>query len=322
MSRLKVLKPEIFQGNLQKKKYFEGWYFKHVSEDLNRVYALIPGISLTKEDKHAFIQVINGMNGETHYISYPLNKFSWNKNKLEINIGNSFFSEGGINIDIEEEGLRMKGKLEYSGNIPYPGSFLAPGIMGWYSFVPFMECYHGVVSVNHFLKGSLNVNGIEENFTNGKGYIEKDWGRSFPECWIWLQSNSFSDPSSSLFFSVAKIPWLGKYFMGFIAFLYLNGEFYMFSSYNKSQLSELNQIGNEVNIKLQSKENELIIKAKVNQSGELIAPRRGSMNRRIKESIDSSVSYSLLDKDSRLIHEARSDRAGLEIIDGIFQLIQ
>ena len=29
------------------------------------------------------------------------------------------------------------------------------GIMGWYRFVPFMQCYHGVVSLNHKLNGTF-----------------------------------------------------------------------------------------------------------------------------------------------------------------------
>ena len=35
----------------------------------------------------------------------------------------------------------------------YPGTIFSPGIMGWYSFVPFMECKHGIVSINHDLTG-------------------------------------------------------------------------------------------------------------------------------------------------------------------------
>jgi hypothetical protein len=68
---LKIYKPEIFQGNLKKIYYFEGYYFKHVSRDLENVYSFIPGISLSGRDKHAFIQAINGISGETEYITYP-----------------------------------------------------------------------------------------------------------------------------------------------------------------------------------------------------------------------------------------------------------
>ena len=47
--------------------------------------------------------------------------------------------------------------------------------MGWYYKVPFMECYHEVVSLNHDLIGEIKVNNRIFSFDNGKGYIEKDW---------------------------------------------------------------------------------------------------------------------------------------------------
>jgi hypothetical protein len=67
--------------------------------------------------------------------------------------------------------------------------------MGWYSYVPFMECYHGLISIDHKLQGSLQINGQEIDFTEGKGYAEKDWGTSFPEGYVWMQSNHFAEGS-------------------------------------------------------------------------------------------------------------------------------
>jgi len=69
---MNVFKPEVFQGKLTNKRYFEGWYFKHVSKKLDFVYSFIPGVSLNPENPHAFIQVINGITGYTQYIEYPL----------------------------------------------------------------------------------------------------------------------------------------------------------------------------------------------------------------------------------------------------------
>ena len=63
--------------------------------------------------------------------------------------------------------------------------------MGPYTFAPFMECYHGVLSFDHTIAGSLAVDGQELDFTGGHGYIEKDWGQAFPKAWIWTQSNHF-----------------------------------------------------------------------------------------------------------------------------------
>jgi tocopherol cyclase len=318
---LRVFKPEIFQGNLNMKNYFEGWYFKNVGPDLKHVWSFIPGISLTKADPHAFIQVINGMTGETNYLSYNTSEFKWDKTKLYLKIGNSVFADKFINLDIETEKLKVTGHLEYSNNVTFPGTMFSPGIMGWYSFVPFMECKHGIVSANHDIAGSLTINDYEIDFTNGKGYIEKDWGTSFPEAWLWIQANNFSNRNSSFSFSVAKIPWLGKYFIGFIAFLYYENRFLLFSTYNKSAITDLKHSSGTIEIALKSHDYYLTISVLKSTFGELRAPVSGDMSRRIKESIDSEVTLKLFDKNKSLLYSDSSKRAGLECIEKIFEYI-
>ena len=319
--KIRIFNPEIFQGNLKKKNYFEGWYFKHVSNDLKQVYSFIPGISLNKNDPHSFIQVINGITGETEYISYPLEEFTWDRKRLYLKVGNSLFTDKYIELGIESKGLKITGHIEYSNIIKYPKSLFSPGIMGWYSFIPFMECKHGIVSVNHDLGGSIIVNNISIDFDGGKGYIEKDWGSSFPEAWLWIQASNFQDHNSSFSFSIAKIPWMGKYFTGFIAFLYYNKKFFLFSTYNNSEISVINRPGESINLVLSNRRSVLKVTATKRTFGELMAPASGTMSRRIKESIDSYVELSLHDKQDSLIYKDISSRAGLEVIDKIFDYI-
>ena len=45
--------------------------------------------------------------------------------------------------------------------------------MGPYSFIPFMECYHGILSMNHKILGSLKYNDENISFNEGKGYMER-----------------------------------------------------------------------------------------------------------------------------------------------------
>jgi hypothetical protein len=195
--------------------------------------------------------------------------------------------------------------------------------MGWYSFVPFMECKHAVVSVNHSLTGTLRVNDKTIDFSGGKGYIEKDWGVSFPAAWIWLQSNNFENPDTSVMLSVAKIPWLGNYFMGFICFLYLNDTFYRFSTYNNSVISRLEYDDNIVQIEISNKEHKIKFSITRKKEGELVAPEHGKMNRMIKESVDSECVVELFDlKSKKVIFEGTGRRAGLEITSNIFELLK
>ncbi|NHB83865.1 hypothetical protein G7085_02035 [Tessaracoccus sp. HDW20] len=43
-----------------------------------------------------------------------------------------------------------------------------PGIMGWYGYVPVMECRHGIVSFGHDLEGTLIVEGRPTSFQGGR----------------------------------------------------------------------------------------------------------------------------------------------------------
>ena len=186
----RLFNPEIFQGIYKRKNYFEGWYYKLIDQQRQVVLAIIPGIAIgsSPKDAHTFIQVIDSIRGRVHHFKYPLDAFYADKNRF---------------FDI----------------VPFPKKMLAPGIMGPYSFVPWMECYHGIVNIHQKLKGNLNIAGDNISFDGGEGYVEKDWGRSFPEAWVWIQANHFDDKDTSFMFSIAKIPWFGSSFVGFIHWL-------------------------------------------------------------------------------------------------------
>ena len=124
---------------------------------------------------------------------------------------------------------------------------------------------------------------------------------------------------SSFSFSVAKIPWLGKFFIGFIAFLYFNGRFHMFSTYNNSVISEIKHSPGTIDLILKNYSIRLEVRVLKSTFGELRAPVSGDMSRRIKESIDSEVTLSLFDSHNNLIYNDSSKRAGLECIDKIFE---
>ena len=314
---MKLYKPAVFQGNLNKTRYFEGWYFKHVSGNREHVFSFIPGIALTKKNKHAFIQFIDGITGETAYINYPLSAFRYSRKELKLWLGDSFFSNDGIKLKIEDQKLHVEGEIKYNNLIKYPGSLFSPGIMGWYSFVPFMECKHGIVSVLHDLTGFLQLNNQKVDFTGGNGYIEKDWGTSFPESWIWLHSNTFAEPGCSFTFSVARIPWLGSFFIGHICFLYTRGKFYLFATYNNSKINRLSFSDKTLFFELERKNHVLQVQAVQKKDGSLKAPAIGEMNRIIKESIDSEIEVTLQNKNGKTIFQSKGERAGMEIIEKI-----
>jgi hypothetical protein len=313
MSLHSLYHPEIFQGNLQKTNYFEGWYFKQVAEDSGEVLSIIPGVSLAK-DRHAFIQVINGITGQTHYIEFPLSDFKADKKKLILHIGDNKFSEYGIDLHINQPDLKLNGHLNFQNRVTWPGKPWAPGIMGWYSFVPQMECYHGVVSLDHAIKGDLTYQDHKMNFSGGRGYIEKDWGTSMPESWIWLHTNTFESQGTSVMLSIAKIPWMKSHFTGFIAFVLHQGKIYRFATYNGSRVSSFYLKDQNLAVTLKHRNYQLEIKARQKIAGKLKAPVKGLMERYIKESIDSDVEIKLSDNLGKAIFEGLARRSGLELV--------
>ena len=186
--------------------------------------------------------------------------------------------------------------------------------MGWYRFVPFMQCYHEVVSLTHQLEGSLVMDGKTYPFDQGCGYAEKDWGSSMPSAWIWMQSNSFSQRNSSFMLSVANIPWVGKSFTGFLGFFLQEGVLHRFATYTGAGL-QIRKTGEDtLNITIRDRKNSYFITAIRNNSGLLHAPVKGSMDRRIPESIDARLWLKVLNREEKLIFCDSTSIAGLEMV--------
>lgn len=313
----KLKHPEIFQGNKKKKEYFEGWYFKMVSADLSSVISVIPGLSLSADgrEQHAFIQVIDGKTAKTEYFNFPIEQFSYATDRFAVKIGENYFSYDSLYLDVKNDSAAIKGSVQMHEQVILPGKkLLNAGIMGWYRFVPFMECYHGVVSLDHQLKGKLIYNGWEQDFDGGIGYIEKDWGSSMPSAWIWMQSNHFPSKNTSFMLSVANIPWIGRSFTGFLGFFLHEGQIHRFATYTKAKVIIDNLTDHVAELTIEDKNFTYRIVANNKDAGLLAAPVQGSMDRRISESINATIRLQVKDKKGKTIFDEISEVAGLELV--------
>lgn len=272
-----------FQGNHKSKNYFEGWYFKQQCED--NMIAFIPGINIdAKGVKQAFIQII--YNDSSYNIRYPYEDFYASPDKLYIKIGNNLFEQSGIHLDIHspENGLHIKGQVAYGAFTPIRSS-----IMGPFAKVPLMQCNHGIVSLFHSVSGSITVNERAIDFHNGKGYIEKDWGCSFPKDYIWVQCNDFDEDPACVFVSVAHIPFLGMSFKGCIAIVYHEGKEYRLATYNGAKAA----VHSKDHMILSNKQFSLEIIMDNSNAQKLHAPQKGDMSRIIYESAMCPAQFTL-----------------------------
>jgi len=331
--------PVLYQGAAKRSGYFEGWYFKQTSSVSDgsargaRAISFIPGISRARAGSPAgdmaFVQMIDGASGSTRYFPFPVEAFSADDSPFEVRVGRNRFSLTGLSVDLEDAEGRISAELDYGPTMGLSKASRWPGIMGPYSFVPSMECYHGVASLDHRVDGSVtmhaNGSGVSSQtvrFVDGRGYIEKDWGRSMPSAWVWVQCNTF-DPSlgtSSFMFSLARIPWLGSWFNGFIAVLYAGGVEYRFATYTGARVELLSFDGTTASVMVVDKTWKLEATMRRSHEGSLAAPVAGAMERRIAESADSWVRVTLKRRHGATdlpVFDASSAAAGVEVVGDV-----
>ena len=314
-----LFNPDMYHGWNKERRYFEGWYYKLVSKDESIALAIIPGVAMDESgQKHAFIQVLDGKNLKADYIKFDFSEFEASQTGFNIRIAKNNFNAREVILD----NPNIKGHLIFSLNVPWPNSVVSPGIMGPFSFFPFMECYHGIVSMDHVIDGKLNYNNQQLDFSGGRGYMEKDWGHSFPSAYFWMQSNHFSQLGISVKASVAKIPWLGTSFVGFIAGVWFKDRLVQFTTYNFSKLKKSFANKDSLHIVMENRKYKLEIMAERSASTELASPIGGFMDGRVNESMTDLLHVKLLDKRTNsFILDDVGRNAGLEVAGNIEEII-
>lgn len=322
-----VLHPERYHGHGRSGgPFFEGWYFKLIDAAEQARYAIIPGIFLGRpgHSSEAFVQVLDGTTGHAVYHRYPVDAFYAAVNAFDVRVGPNRFCADYIKLDIDGNGQRLCGEIRFAGLTPWPVTLTSPGIMGWYGWIPTMECYHGVVSLDHALEGDMAVNETRVDFSGGRGYIEKDWGEAFPAAYIWMQTNHFAVQRTSLTASIAIIPWRGTTFIGFISGLLHEGSLHRFATYTGAVVERLVVTDKHVEWVMRDRRQRLEIWATRERGGLLHAPVRTEMHRRVDETMQSVVGIRLTETngEQRTLLQDSGRVAALEVHGDVGRLLK
>jgi len=277
------------------KGYFEGWYYKHQALKHptigGRSLAIIPG----RASDEAFVLVIT--DGRSYHIKYPLSEY--HKDAI-LNVGGNTFSPAGITLDIRRPELTLVGEIMYMDIAP-----IRSDIMGPFKFFP-MECRHGIISMRHTLCGTVTLNGEIQDYTDGKGYIESDSGRSFPKGYMWVHCNDFAQ-DCSIMASVARIPFYGLRFWGCICVVWLNGREYRLATYNGVKILRCGPGA----IELKQGKYRLTITIDERAGQKLPAPHFGNMSRFIRETLACPARFRFMEGDRCMLDE-KSEHASYE----------
>lgn len=275
--------------------YFEGWYFKHQKED--KTICFIPG----RSKDSAFVQVITS--DFSKVFEFPLDRYKLCEQVTQIRVGDNLFCPQGCIIQLSDDDMTIRGRLSYGRITP-----LKTDIMGIFKYVPGMECRHGVVSMDHNVTGTVEIDGSKIDLTGGKGYIESDRGISFPKWYLWCQCNSF-DTKTAIMIAVAKVPFLGLSFTGTLASVFYHGKEYRFATYLGARVIECGSRG--VVIKQGRWKLEALFDS--SEGYKLSAPTYGEMTRIVREQVNVHIQFKMF-IDGVPYFNLHSDRGCVEYV--------
>lgn len=258
---------------MEMNQYFKGYYFK--CQTGAETIAFIPALHHDGKESSASLQIITNDNA---YV-IPYSQIRFGKNKFEIRIGPNYFSKKGIYLDIDSKECKIRGTLKF-------GKFqkIKYSIMGFFEYVPYMQCKHSIISMQHSITGKINLNNNNYNFNNGVGYIEGDSGRSFPKEYIWTQCHW---KNNSIMLSVAHIPLCGFHFTGIIGIIMIAGREYRIATYLGAKIISIS------NTTVVIRQGNYTLSARLIESRNqcLNAPVNGKMIRTIHESASCKAWY-------------------------------
>lgn len=293
---------------LNKKNAFEGWFSKVDDVNNDFMFSVIWGYSTVENDRHAFIQFTNSITHKTKYIRYPLEDLSFTKDPFILTIGQNKLSKDFMALNINEVDLKVKGEFSFNNLKTLKKYFLKPNIMGLLSYLP-NECNHSISSLHHKVKGNVSLDNKTYDI-DGIGYMEKDWGTSFPKKYVWTQGSDVL--GNSVVFSNATVPILGRYATGFFLVILHNDKKYRFSSIEGSKMLSFEADHNSFKSKIQKGNLTVEIFAKQYNPISLKSPTMGEMKSSIKESLDGNLKIALL-KDGKVSFEIENERASIDV---------
>ncbi len=292
--------PDLYHGRTGR-LYFEGWDFKLVDKKMEHVFAFIPGVFFSPEllYSHAFIQIVDGIERTYRYERFPEDRFSAARDVFSLAIEENRFGREGISFNLNRPQAVISGDLTFKNHLDWPDSFLSPGSMGFYNYIPRMQCYAQVCAMDFDLEGELDINGRPVDFSGGRGYIEKNWGSAFPFSWIWIQSNHFQKARASLSCSLGHIPFLMTSFRGFLVGFYVEDSFYEFTSMNRSRV-EVVQKGTDLTMRFANRRYSLAMEIETSSHDFILlnGPRGEQMIPLVHENLQGLVHLELKDNAS------------------------
>jgi tocopherol cyclase len=242
-------------------RFFEGWYYRVTLSEIGQSFAFMYSIDdplggnpqsggaaqILGVDEQYFCRTFPDVRGFWAAKDY-LGLGHWRRNEINITpqlldrttferkISEGYQATATLNQGyLKNPSSQFYCRWEYEikplygwGNPALPQQATA----GWLSYLPIFEPGWQILMAHGLATGWIDWNGDRYNFTNAPAYSEKNWGRSFPQKWFWINCNSFTDEPVALTAGGGRrqvLWWMES--VGLICIHY-RGEFYEFVPWN------------------------------------------------------------------------------------------
>ncbi len=185
---------------------------------------------------------------------------------------------------------------------------------GWLSYLSAFDPGWQVLMAHGLATGWIDWNGEKYEFTDAPAYSEKNWGRSFPQKWFWLNCNSFLDyPDLALTAAggVRQVLWWDES-VGLVR-LHYQGKFYQFES-SRGELSWKVEPWGYWELKGKNEQFKLRIIGTTDQPGNYVrVPTTEGLQFRCRDTMQGKITVKLRTLQGQVIINAASFLGGLEI---------
>lgn len=279
---------------------FEGFYIRLLNLEQNINHAFIFAKTHYEKDQHAFIQIFDGIKKTNQYLRFPIESFKFKDGIVEI----------ASNILSLEQLVINHPSIRVDVTLSQHDLLTQKSAMGPLKHLP-LECFQDVVYLDAVAEGRIFKNNEAIDF-KGTSYMEKTYGRRFPQRWFWLQANDFKD-AQSLKFTLAggSVPTLKWTKFGFFLIIHYEGKAYRFATYNMAKF-KVKETMEHVIFEVSKRNLKVVLKAKQTKTTKLLGPADyGDMILDVFESVNAKVNLTLKKGDQTIV-TADSETAGFE----------
>jgi tocopherol cyclase len=244
--------------------FFEGWYFRVSLPKIRESFAFMYSIAnpnggavqilgpgdfprIARNERHVCrtFPDISGFWASKHYLGFrhwAKHDFATAPHLLSIEDFEQRVTEGyQVTATLHQGVLNIPGQTKPCRwcyrTVPVYGWGNSPGFQqstaGWLSSLPIFEPGWQILMAQGLSTGWIEWQGERYEFTDAPAYSEKNWGRSFPQKWFWLNCNHF-DGESDLTVTAGggRRQVLGRIEEVAMIGIHHRGQFYEFAPWN------------------------------------------------------------------------------------------